>query len=242
MPTCCQWAPGGGDRWCASPSAEAIAASFALALASPGTNSISGNEARTVDLDLALFPRIRQLDARVASVCAKDLLQHGSEAELLVHELQVAVIGLSAQLIGKSPQFRFDYRRGLSNVALQCVDRVCQSVLGVIGSALGYAAVLEIVGSALVLLAYFRLHPEQRIELAQLAAIATEAPELPDVLSALPGRASISAAELDALVQLVAARQQGQAIAADLEGGSSERVPGCAAADADSASLATGRK
>jgi hypothetical protein len=240
MPTCCQWAPGGGDHWCASPSADAIAASFALVLAGSGAGGYSANAAKTVDLDQALFPRIRQLDARVASLCAKDVLEHASEAELLVHELQVAVIGVTAQLIGKSPQFRTDYRRGLSNVGLQCVDRVCQSVLGIVGSALGYAAWLEIVASAVVLLAYFRLKPDQRIDAGMLMAIAADAPELPGeasaaqrpgVLGALPGRAVISAAQLDALVQLVAARQQGLAAAAILEAGGTESVPGCNVAD-----------
>jgi hypothetical protein len=198
MPTCCQWAPGGDDYWCASPSADAVASSISTVLSSSGSSANSPTQAKTVELDLTLFPRIRLLDARVASLCSKDLEQHVSEAEQMVHELHVAVIGVTAQLLGNSPQFRTDYRRGLSNVGLQCVDRVCQSILGTVGTALGYAGWLEIVASALVLLTYFRLQPSQRVDVRVMTAIATDAPELPGLLGALPGRASGGAAEPDA--------------------------------------------
>jgi hypothetical protein len=143
-------------------------------LANLGADSKSPEQVKIQNLDPLLFRRIRELDARVSSLCGKDILTNASAAEQMMHELQTVVIGMAADLIARNPQFHTDYRRALSSVGLQCTDRICQGTLSILGTALGYAAWLEIIASAIVLWIYFRIFPEQSKSFIEMTTIASE--------------------------------------------------------------------
>jgi hypothetical protein len=186
-------------------------------------------------VDNSMYESIRLLDNRLMTLCNLDLLEHLSEAEQMMHELHMVAIGMTADLIARNAQFKTDYRRALTNVGLQCTDRVCQTTLSILGTALGYVGWLEIIASALVLLAYFRLDPSQRLELSQLTAIATDAPELPQFIRALSGKAFMDEGELDELVRHAderrAASEQREAIAKAARSASNADVTIAAAGD-----------
>lgn len=109
------------------------------------------------------------------------MLKDASEAEQMVHELHMTVIGITADLIARNSQFNTDYRTALTNVGLQCSDRQCQGALSLVGTALGYAGWIEICTSVIVLLVYFKLRPNERMTFEDLTAIATDAPEMPEM-------------------------------------------------------------
>jgi hypothetical protein len=199
MPTCCQYAPNGQDYWCVSPSSSTVASAFAEVLSNPQSDLSSPDYVDVQMLANSLYENTRLLDNRLNTLCNLDLVKNISEAEQMVHELHVVVIGMTADLIARSAQFRVNYRHALTNIDLTCTNRVCQSTLSILGTALGYVGWLEIVASALVLLAYFRLDPSQRLDISQLTAIATDAPELPQFIRTLSGRAYMDSGELDEL-------------------------------------------
>jgi hypothetical protein len=105
-----------------------------------------------------------------------------SEAEQLMHELHTTVMGLTADMLARNQQFSTDYKRALSNIGLQCTERLCLSTLGLIGTALGYAGWLEICASIMVLLVYFKIKPQERVAYGDVTAIVTDAPEMPEDL------------------------------------------------------------
>jgi hypothetical protein len=235
MPTCCQYAPNGQDWWCASPSSSAVASAFAEVLADMQSDLSSPDHVDIQVLENSMHEDIRLLDNRLNTLCNLDVVKNISEAEQMVHELHVVVIGMTVDLIARNAQFKTDYRRALTNVGLQCTDRVCQTTLSILGTALGYVGWLEIIASALVLLAYFRLDPSQRLDLSQLTAIATDAPELPQFIRALSGRAFMDEGELDELVRQAderrAASERQEAIAKAARSASNADVTIAAAGD-----------
>jgi hypothetical protein len=109
----------------------------------------------------------------------QNLVDHMDEAQQMVHEMQTTFIGIATDVIIRNTKFLTDYRRGLTNIGMQCSDVRCMSILGLIGTALGYTTWLELCASILVLLIYFFLKPAERVAYDDLTAIITAAPVLP---------------------------------------------------------------
>ncbi len=90
---------------------------------------------------------------------------------------QVTIIGMAANLVAQNRQFAVDFQRSLLNIGLQCEERACINPLSTLGNALGYATYLEIAACAIVLLAYFKARPTERLDLGSLMAVANESIE-----------------------------------------------------------------
>jgi hypothetical protein len=85
--TCCQYTPDGVDYWCASPSANAVASAFSEALVTTSTDYATPDFSDIRSFDDLLYQRIREVDVRVRTVCAKVSLRE--------HQLSVAAVGPS---------------------------------------------------------------------------------------------------------------------------------------------------
>jgi hypothetical protein len=103
----------------------------------------------------------------------------------MMHEFQMVVTGIAGDMIASNKKFSTDYRRALGNVGLQCEDKICMTVLGLVGTALGYASWLEICASVAVLLVYFRIRPDERMAYGDITAIAVDAPAMPEEIEAM---------------------------------------------------------
>ncbi len=112
-------------------------------------------------------------------MCMQNVADNLSEAEQMVHEVLMTYIGIAADMMTRSSQWKTDYKRGLTNIGLQCSDVRCMSMLGLIGTALGYTSWLEMCASVVVLLLYFGLRPDERVPHSDLTAIVTDAPDMP---------------------------------------------------------------
>ncbi len=134
--------------------------------------------------------------------CLQGVLANVSHAEQMIHEYQMVIMGITADMIANNKKFTTDYRRALANVALQCEDKQCMSALGLVGTALGYASWLEVCASALVLLLYFRLVPEDRMACGDAVAIAVDAPAMPADVEAMRQTRIVRKGNIDAMKAL----------------------------------------